>query len=73
MCPPKYVPFPASDPTYRGVNESVTLVEFAPEASWVPFLKRRSVPPVRDTAKWTHWLEMDPVLALRRTSPASQT
>lgn len=37
--------------------------ESEPEASCVPFLKMRRVPPERDTAKWTHWLEMDPVLA----------
>ena len=39
----------------------------------MPFLYRRSVPPARDTAKWTHWLKVDPVLALRRKAPASHT
>jgi hypothetical protein len=55
------------------VVESVTLEESEPEASNVPFLKMRSVPPERDTAKWTHWLEMEPVLAYSLHEPASHT
>jgi hypothetical protein len=38
MSPPKYVPDVASEPTYSGVDESVTLEELLPDARRVPFL-----------------------------------
>jgi hypothetical protein len=38
MRPPKYVPAEASDPTYIGVEESVTFDESVPDARSVPFL-----------------------------------
>ena len=63
----------ASEPMNKGVEELVTLVEFDPDASCVPFLKIRNVVPERVTAKCTHWLEIAPTDALRRNEPASHT